>query len=164
MLLLSADYNIDRNTTLGKGFQDFNYKLEFRPYKEWEFDSDAVFDTRQGFFRNLNADFWTSFGKLNAAMGYRFKKDESSQYTASIQFPLNPFWKLGVYERFEFKTGHLVEQEYTLDRDMHCWVMQIIVNQRENDGISFFVAFKLKAFPEIGLNARTTLTPPRTNP
>lgn len=161
-LILSTDYNIESNSTVGKSFQDFKYDLEFKPYSWWEFDSDAEFDTKGGYFRTLNSDFWMQTGKAHTGLGYRFKKDESSQLTAGFTCPLNPFWKLGIYERFEFKTGELVEQEYKLERDLHCWTMEIIINQREESGVTFLVAFRLKAFPEIGINAEKTFMSPRS--
>ncbi|MDD5539057.1 MAG: hypothetical protein PHF12_08865, partial [Candidatus Omnitrophica bacterium] len=75
----------------------------------------------------------------------------------------NPFWTASVYERFEFKTGDLVEQEYRLTRDMHCWLMEIIINQRESEGVSIMLAFKIKEFPDIGINAEASFSPPRSS-
>ena len=160
-LILSTDYHFERNDTVGGGFETYGYDLEFKPYAWWEFDSDASFDIDETFFRYLNADLWAHMGRVSASTGYRFKKDESSQTTAGLTWTLNPFWKLGMYERFEFKTGDLMEQEYRLTRDMHCWLMELIVNQRDAEGISFLLAFTLKAFPDIGIEAETTVHPPR---
>ncbi|HAJ57388.1 MAG TPA: hypothetical protein DCL35_06425 [Candidatus Omnitrophica bacterium] len=161
-LILSSDYGIGHTSTLDSGFQNFKYDLEFKPYSWWELDSDAEYDIRRDLFKTVNFDYWMNIGKSRSTLGYRFKHDESSQVTAGFTCPLNPFWKLGVYERFEFKTGDLVEHEYRLERDMHCWIMELIINQRKAEGITFLVAFKLKAFPDIGIDAQKTLTPPRT--
>ncbi len=161
-LILSSDYNVEHTSTLDSGFLNFKYDLEFKPYEWWEFDSDAEYDIRANFFKTINADYWVNAGKARTVAGYRFKKDESSQLTAGFTYPLNPFWKLGVYERFQFDTGSLVEQEYRLERDLHCWTMEFIINQRETEGLSFYVDVKLKAFPEIGINAEKTFAPPRT--
>ncbi|MFH0877684.1 MAG: hypothetical protein V1863_05625 [Candidatus Omnitrophota bacterium] len=161
-LLLSSDFYFERNSTYGKGFENFKYDLEFKPYPWWEFDSDGEYDTSGDYFRTLNADFWANMGKARTGLGYRFKKDESSQVTAGFTSPLNPLWKLGVYERFEFKTGDLVEQEYTLERDLHCWIVRLIVNNRVDEGISVLLEFTLKAFPELGFNAEANFRPPRS--
>ncbi len=163
-LIMSTDYNIDRNVTVTPGFQNFKYDLEFKPFTWWEFDSDAEFDTVNQFFKTINTDLWTTLakGRAHTNFGYRYKKGESSQLTAGFDCQLNPFWKVGVYERFEFKTGNLVEQEYTLDRDMHCWIMELIINQRKDEGVTVLLAFKLKAFPEIGINAEKSFKPPRS--
>ncbi|MBI5873249.1 MAG: LPS-assembly protein LptD [Candidatus Omnitrophica bacterium] len=161
-LILSSDYNLKHAASLDSGFQNFRYDLEFKPYSWWELDSDAEYDTQLQFFRTVNVDYWMNIGKSATTLGYRFKHDESSQMTAGFTCPLNPFWKIGIYERFEFKTGELVEHEYRLERDMHCWIMEFIINQRETEGITFMLAFKLKAFPDIGINAEKTFAPPRT--
>lgn len=161
-LLVSVDYNFQNNSFDGKGLRNLKYKLEFKPYAWWEFDSDAEFDVRNRFFRTLNADLWATVNpRTSIGFGYRFKKDESSQLTMGFGYQFNPFWKLGVYERFEFKTGNLVEHEYRLERDMHCWTMEFIINQREGHGVTFLLAFKLKAFPDIGIHGEKTFTAPR---
>ncbi len=162
ILILSTDYNIERNVSTAPGFQNAKYHLEFKPYPWWQFDSEAEYDTQQKFLKNLTTDFWANVAKVSTNIGYRYKKDESSQLTAGFSCPLNPFWKLGIYERFEFRTGNLVEQEYTLDRDMHCWTMQFILNHRKDEGVTVLLAFKLKAFPEIGINAEKSFRPPRS--
>lgn len=161
-LLLAADYNIDSFNGVGEGFNSLRYDFEFKPYSWWEFDSDGDFDTRSRYFRALNADFWFNVVRAKTNLGYRFKKDESSQLTAGLTCPLNPFWSMSIYERFEFKTGDLVEQEYVLDRDLHCWTMEFVVNQRAGEGITFLIGFKLKAFPEIGFDAEKSFRPPRS--
>ncbi len=163
-LILSADYHLQRNDTVGVGFETFTYDLEFKPYTWWEFDSDASFDMKGGFFRSVNADLWAHMGRVSVTNGYRFKKDESSQVTAGMTWKLNPFWTMGLYERFECKSGDLLEQEYRLTRDMHCWLMEFIVNNRDNEGISFMVGFTLKAFPDVGIKGQKTLRPPREAP
>ncbi len=163
-LILSANYHLQRNDTAGEGFETFTYDLEFKPQEWWEFDSDASFDMQGGFFRSVNADLWTRMGRVNVTSGYRFKKDESSQVTAGMTWKLNPFWAMGIYERFECKTGNLVEQEYRLTRDMHCWLMEFIINNRDSKGTTFMLGFTLKAFPGIGIEGQKTFRPPRESP
>jgi hypothetical protein len=160
--LLSADYNIEDNNTLGTGFQIYKYELEVRPWSWFEFDSDAEYDSVNSHFNLVSAEFWNTAGRLRTHVGYRYAHGESSQMTVGLDCPLNPFWTASIYERFEFKTGSLVEQEYRLTRDMHCWLMELIVNQRETEGVSVLLAFKIKAFPDIGINGEASFSPPRT--
>jgi len=161
--LLSSDYNIEDNDTLGKGFQIFKYEMEFRPWSWFEFDSNADYDMVHKHFDTIDAEFWNTSGRLRTHVGYRYAHSESSQMTIGLDCPLNPFWTASVYERFEFKTGDLVEQEYRLTRDMHCWLMEIIINQRESEGVSVMLAFKIKEFPDIGINAEASFSPPRSS-
>jgi lipopolysaccharide assembly outer membrane protein LptD (OstA) len=162
-LLMTADYDIERNNTLGKGFQDLKYRLEFKPYSSWELDSDAEYDTSLKSFRNLNINFWMKTGKAMTVLGYNEGTGADGQITAGFTAPINPFWKLNIYERFDVVTGDLVEQQYILDRDLHCWTMEFIIDKTEaNKGISFLIAFKVKAFPALGINATKTFSPPRS--
>lgn len=162
-LIVSSDYNIERNATTNLGFANFKYDLELRPYSWLSFDSDADFDLENKYFRSLNTDAWGTLGRFNVVTGYRFKHSESSQLTTGVTCSINPFWTASAYERFEFRTGNLVEQEYRLSRDMHCWVMEWIFNHKEGEGVSILVGFKLKAFPGINVEAQTTVaSPPRT--
>lgn len=163
MLLVTADYNFEENaTTTTRGFQNIKYRLELKPYGWWEVDSDGEYDMVNDLFKTVNVDFWANMGRSRAQLSYRYAQDVSSQLTVGFETPLNPFWSFAVYERFEIKTGNLVEQEYRLTRDLHCWFMEFIVNQRENEGVTFLLAFKIKAFPEIGINAEKTFSPPRS--
>jgi lipopolysaccharide assembly outer membrane protein LptD (OstA) len=160
VLLLSSDYNLQTHDGQDKGFQNLRYRLELNPYSRWGFVSEGEYSVDLVAFKKIDASLWTHLSK-NASLnlGYNFKKSESSQITAGFSCVLNPFWKVNIYERFEFKTGDLIEQEYILERDMHCWIMEFIINQRQDHGITFMIAFKLKAFPDIGINAEKTFVP-----
>ena len=161
-LYMTSDYDLERNATSGKGFQNLKYRFEFTPYPGYGFTSDAEYDTADKFFRTLDANFWVNIGKTQAVLGYDQAKGANGQMTASFTTPLNPFWKLNIYERFDVVTGILAEQQYILDRDLHCWTMEFIIDQTQGNGVSFLVAFKLKAFPSMSINARETFAPPRT--
>jgi len=160
-LYMTSDYDLERNATSGKGFQNLKYRFEFTPYPSYGFTSDAEYDTAEKFFRTLDANLWANIGKDQMVLGYVQAKGSNGQLTAGFTAPLNPFWKLNIYERFDVVTGDLIEQQYILDRDLHCWTMEFIVNQTQGNGISFLVAFKLKAFPGMAINARETFSPPR---
>jgi hypothetical protein len=43
----------------------------------------------------------------------------------------------------------LREQEYTVSRDLHCWVWDITYNVKRGHGESIWFVFRLKAFPEL---------------
>lgn len=161
-LIMSTPYLLDAGTGAQKGFGNFTIKLEANPYSWCGFESDTLFNKNDQDFATISNSLWMDIGRLKTNFGYEYKKEVSSQLTLGASYPLNPFWKVGIYERIEYKTGNLVEQEYTLERDMHCWVAQFIINQREVEGLTVLLAFKLKGFPEIAVGAEKTFTPPRT--
>lgn len=163
-LLISTDYNVQSNDTQGKSFQNVKYKMAIKPYSWWELDSEAEYDTIGKHFNELTADIWAHWNKdLSTSLGYRAGKGMSNQITMGIGYQMNPFWRVDVYERFELKSGETTEHEYRFTRDMHCWQMEFIVNQREGNGITFMVAFTLKAFPDFGINGEASFSPPRTS-
>ena len=45
-------------------------------------------------------------------------------------------------------TRGLREQQYIISRDLHCWDADLSYDVKKGAGMSLFVVFKLKAFPE----------------
>lgn len=160
--VLTADYYVDRNNTFGKGFSLVDFEMEVKPYDWWEWDTDTEYDVSEQHLNKVDTEFWTSLGKVWTHLGFRYAHGQNNQLTTGFKCPLNAFWSVSVYERFYVDSGHMAEQEYRLTRDLHCWLGELIINQRETEGISFLLAFTLKAFPDIGINAETTFPAPRT--
>ena len=48
--------------------------------------------------------------------------------------------------------GDAIEQQYWIERDMHCWTVRMGMDVDENNTRSFWMAFTLKAFPDIGFD------------
>ncbi len=160
--IIAAPYVFKPNSTAGIGFGDVTTKFEMNPYSWCGFESDASFSRKRHYLMTVSNSLWMNVGRFNTNFGYEYKREETSQLTVDVKCKINPFWNVCVYDRFEFKTGDLVEQEYTLERDMHCWVAQLIVNKRETEGLTVLLAFKLKGFPEMAVGAQKTFTAPRT--
>lgn len=160
-LIVSTTYAFEDNSTVSAGFGNVTTKWEMNPYSWCGFQSDASFSQKRYYLMTVSNSLWMNIGRFKTNFGYEYKREETSQLTVDVRCKLNPFWSLGVYDRFEFKTGDLVEQEYTLERDMHCWVAQLIVNKRETEGITVLLAFKLKAFPEMAVGAQKSFVAPK---
>jgi hypothetical protein len=86
-------------------------------------------------------------------IGQRYQRKGGNEITYSFQWRINPKWKFSVYNRYEL--GHdptlkrgFKEQEYTVSRDLHCWDMDISLNNKKDDGTTLWLVFRLKAFPE----------------
>ncbi|HTZ11213.1 MAG TPA: hypothetical protein VMD04_02390, partial [Candidatus Margulisiibacteriota bacterium] len=54
------------------------------------------------------------------------------------------------------------EQEYTISRDLHCWIMDITFNTKQNEGSTIFFAFRLKAFPEMQFGFNQSYSGPKS--
>ena len=73
---------------------------------------------------------------------------------------INEFWKARIYWRTNLNKGYLDEQEYTIYRDLHCWILEFTYDLRpyqDNKTITdqiFWFALRLKAFPDQPLGLR----------
>jgi hypothetical protein len=161
--ITDTSYNL--NDPSGSRFGNINYDLEVTPYSNTRIELDATYDTQEYFFKDLNTDvtFYSAENKYfdteifgdnwSGGIGYRYQRKGSKQLTTEGALRLNPKWKFKVYERFELARGkYLREQEYTLFRDLHCWVVQVTYNVNREYGESIWIAFKLKAFPEMSID------------
>ncbi len=126
-------------------------------FSPWTWLSTTV-DTRYSAefdrFEEANIDLTHERGPLKLGIGQRFLYDTSNQTTAHAEWRMNPEWKFGVYERFDFARdsasdgGRNNEFEFVVERDnFYCWTVRLIYN-RSHDENGFYVTFTPSAFPE----------------
>jgi len=168
---ISSSYNIKpKNPADGKtgsSLQDIIFNLDLRPYSWMSIIGDATYthsglrsNSNYNTFSNANLDINFSLGKdRSIGIGQRYQRKGGKEFTFDTHWRINPKWKFGVYERYQFAdiTGYrkgLREQEYSLIRDLHCWSVELSYNIQEEHGNSIWVVFRLKAFPgnESGFN------------
>ena len=65
-------------------------------------------------------------------------------------------WAFEIYERFEFQEKRFQEQQYTLIKDLHCWTGEVTCRVKNEKDFTFWVIFRLKAFPDLPFYFRTT--------
>jgi hypothetical protein len=146
---------------LGSNFSDFLFHLKLLPYSWLRIESDATYkhsgnrsDTNYNRFSNGNYDIYFDFLKERSiGIGQRYERKGADEITYSLNWRLNPKWKFSIFERYNM--GHdpnlakgLREQQYTISRDLHCWNLDFTYDAKKSEGITLFVVFKLKAFPE----------------
>src|SRR3989338_4875490 len=88
---------------------------------------------------------------------YRYedvKSGRNGTLIGELNCRLGPEWGVRAYERFNLFGGKrkLEEQEYTLYKDLHCWVLELTYNiqgpyDKPVDQTIWFV-LRLKAFPD----------------
>ncbi len=147
--ICSTDYLL--KSKKDSGFSDLKFDLEFTPYKNLRLESDAVYDSQDKTFKTANLDlFIFSKDRWDFGLGHRYQRLGESELTSEFSWRINPKWKVCIYERFQFDTDSLKEQEYSIYRDLHCWEMQISYNVKRGYGETIWIIFRLKAFPEVG--------------
>jgi len=146
----------------GSNLSDFLFDLKLLPYSWVRIDADATYkhsglrsDTNYNRFSNVNYDIYFDLGKERSmGVGQRYQRKGGNEITYSLNWRLNPKWRFALYERLN--RGHdptltrgLREQEYTISRDLHCWVMDVSYNVKRGEGQTIWCVFRLKAFPEL---------------
>ncbi len=151
----------------GSHISDILFEMKLLPYSWLRIQSDAVYkhsgsrsDVNYRKFTEANYEISFSLGK-ERSLGFsqRYQRQSGNELTAHFYWRLNPKWKFSVYQRYNLKdyrdsadrdiSKGLLEQEFTVSRDLHCWVMDITVSDRGNEGATIFFLFRLKAFPEM---------------
>ena len=162
--LVTTNYNFKTKAAPGS-FQDVLFKLTFLPYSRLRFDTDALY-THSG---NRDSELYNTFSDVNYGFTFDFKNDRSvslsqrylrnagNQLTGSFNWRFNPKWRFSAYNRYEMgkdpslKNG-MIEQEYVLTRNLHCWDVDFTYNIKNNHGSTIMLVFRLKAFPEMEFN------------
>ncbi len=146
--------------TLKDNFSDLLFKLKVLPYSWMRFEGDATFEHSDHTNVNYNKfslgsyDMTFDLGKERSfSIGQRYERKGKNEVTANFYWRLTPKWKFSIYQRYNLKqTVDLErgsqEQQYTLTRDLHCWELDLSLNQKEVSGTTIFFTFRLKAFPE----------------
>jgi lipopolysaccharide assembly outer membrane protein LptD (OstA) len=164
----SVDYAINPEGR-GSHFNSLSADLEVYPSKYLSLGADSYYDLLNGHFLEANADL-TFKGIIKAiradeeleeekysfSLGHRYYRGENSQGTLSFKYRLTPKLQFKNYMRYQYKTGDLDEQQYALRADLHCWWMDIGLNInrhiRGGKDLTFWMAFTLKAFPDISID------------
>ena len=176
-LILGTSYifyskeEMENNDGSGK-FGNLKLNLELRPF-DWLFaKSDITFDFSQD---NVSSpvqyatnDLVCNFGKdWNIGLGHIYENnggDPACQFTFQTTYKLNDQWSFRIYERFDIEENRWQEQEYTVYKDLHCWLGEFSMNiQEKDDGnteYSLWAVFKLKAFPELPFGFQRTYKRP----
>jgi lipopolysaccharide assembly outer membrane protein LptD (OstA) len=177
--LVSTTYEFIPKTgdKLGSNFSDISYELKLLPYSWLRIDADAIYkhtgnrsDPAYGRFSNLNYDFNFDWGKDSSfGIGQRYQRKAGNELVFNVAHRISPKWKFSVYNRYEFgkepdselERG-IREQEYTLSRDLHCWLMDITLNIKKSEGSTLWFIFRLKAFPETEFDIQQSYRKPKS--
>lgn len=145
----------------GSNFSDVLFDLQFLPNSWIRFDSESTYkhsglrtDSNYRRLSNINNDITFNLGKDSSfGVGDRYQRRGSHQLTYNYNWRFSPKWKSSLYHRQEI--GHelshkrgLREQEYSLSRDLHCWIWDVRYNVKREEGETIWFVFTLKAFPE----------------
>ena len=139
-------------------------RAELRPYSWLGIEGDTTFDTTRGVFDTANLDFFFERSNFKFAIGQRYVENSSSQMTAQVNWKINPEWEVKVYDRFEFRENHSQEFEVTLSKAFDCFITDLTYNHSYEGGDTYYVAFRLKAFPKSSFGLSQSYNHPKIAP
>jgi len=168
-LMIWSDYafKLDKESVrLNKNkFKNLDFQLELIPYSWAYITSKLSVDTNRYTIQSGSVDLVMNGGeKWQLIVGQRYENVPTgitSLLTMDAMYRINKLWRIRAYERFNVYTGAMEEQEYTIYRDLHCWVAEIIWNIKSAADQGLYLVMRLKAFPEYPVGYRRTISRPR---
>jgi LPS-assembly protein len=152
-------YNVDAMTyeKSNDNFTDFLIDLELFPYAWLRLDSDATYRPSEKYFTEVNYSVSFLLGaERSLSIGQRYQRKGSNEITSGFKWRFNPKWKFSCYQRYALHGNPglsllkgMLEQEYSIARDLHCWIMEVAFNRKKEEGSTIWFIFRLKAFPEL---------------
>ena len=156
---ISADY--DFKIEGGSRWQQATMKLEYLPYDWLRVESEAQYEIKPAHFNTASFDAVINKERWQLGLGQRYENNTSSQLTAEFKYKINKKWTFRTYQRYEFEDSAPERQEFTLYRDLHCWLAEFtFVNNRLDGNKTFFIIFTIKAFPQYPFKFAQSYHPP----
>jgi hypothetical protein len=171
----SVEYRINEEGGEGSHFDNVKADLEIYPNENISLNSEVKYDVTQNAFQKINADLTfhsretipiayedeiKDESRYSVSLGHRYYKGQDSQGTLNFTYNLTPKLQFRNYIRYEYTDGDLERQQYALRFDLHCWWMDIGLDfDRQDEGgkdMTFWLAFRLKAFPDINTGFEQT--------
>ena len=152
--LVETDYQLlEKSKGPGRGFGSVSSTVEFTPNGWLSFKADENYDNKKHHWNTANFDAYLNGGdKWSIGIGKRYAHHADDEFTTDLRYKINSKWKVKIFDRFIVDKGSVKEENYSFIRDLHEWEMEVEYRQERGVGASFFVVFRLKAFPNMGLN------------
>lgn len=169
-LMIWSDYSFrfkKGSTALKRDkFKSLDFQLELIPYSWAYLTSKMTVDTKRYSVVSGSMDLVMNGGdKWQAIVGQRYEKmesgDVSSLITGDIMYKLNDKWRFRAYGRFNLDKAAFEEKEFTVYRDLHCWIAELVWNIKSMEDQGLYLVMRLKAFPEYPVGYRRTVSRPR---
>ena len=149
--VLSTDFKLKEDIGSG-GFNTISADIDVHPRDGISFYFDSAYDTQRERLTTANFDIYINGKGWYFDLGKRYNVGSDDQITTEFGWKINPKWKFKAYQRFDIQTGSFKETDFIATRDLHSWEMDFNFNHKINEGEEILVAFRLKAFPEMGFD------------
>ncbi len=158
---LSAGYVLDSREA-GEGFNDVTVDATLKTYKFLYFRTLTTYSVEDGRLDESSNDLILKFyNNISFSIGYHYKYQTNETLVSQVSTGWFKKWKLSYYNRYDLSENNFTYHQFKISRDLHCWLMDLVISVDDERNISFFVAFKLKAFPKVGFNFETSYHGPQ---
>jgi len=165
--LVTTNFGL-KGTTGHRGFNPYDTLVDFNPTNWLSFHNDNEYDFHTGHWNSENFDGEIHGQNWSFSLGNRYTRYEGDQLTTEIDYIINPKWKFKIYNSLPLtfatngNTTSARENEFVVTRDLHEWEMDVSIDKQEGHGTTFYVLFRLKAFPDMKFNlVNTSFQPSR---
>ncbi|MFA6321554.1 MAG: LPS export ABC transporter periplasmic protein LptC [Candidatus Omnitrophota bacterium] len=169
-LLITSDYSFrlkkDNATIYKQRFENLDLQLELIPY-DWLYSvSKLSYNTKNSAVQTASIDLDAAItNKWSVGARYDYEKEESgisNLLTADMMYKINDKWRIRAYETISLFKKSVLEQEYTIYRDLHCFVAEMTLRVvPHNDEAGLWFVMRMKAFPQTPIGLKQTYSRPR---
>ncbi len=108
-------------------------------------------------------------GQWYLGLGHRYSQNDKTEEVIQFDWRLSQKWEIGTFHRLTFKEvaggakrfNHLREYQYTLRRDLHDWMAEVIYRVDREFGEELFLTLTLKAYPQLPIELETAYHQPK---
>ena len=145
----------------GSHLSELRNDLEFRPSDNFYLQQTYTYDLDNLRTKEVTSDIVLKGLLYKLTLGHKYVRNESSEIRAGLKYTLSPKWEFNTNLRYEAETGDPQEEEFYFRRDLNCWFMDIGLSVNEDNEKTFWLIFRIKAFPDAGIRFNSTISGPK---
>ena len=108
-------------------------------------------------------------GQWYLGLGHRYSYNDKTESIVEFDWRLSEKWQVGSFHRITWKEAvggakrftFLREYQYTLRRDLHDWLAELVYRVDRDFGEEIFFTLTLKAFPDMPIETDTSYHQPK---
>ena len=135
-----------------RDISDIYQKFEFTPFDWLKFDMRTRFDPYYKHYDEAKFDMTLDAKEKGSLLfSHHYRREEDSDLLTRYKFNITDKWSAAVSTNYDFNEKRMDRQEYTIIRDLHCWMTAFTFAQEKDElktENEFWVVFYLKAFAD----------------
>jgi len=152
------------HSSSGSRLDEATVGFELFPNNYITLDSEFKYDWDKDDWKSARIDSWWHSNIFEIGIGHTYSRDESAQTILQTRFKGIKGITLSSYMRYEFETGEMQEQSYSIVKDLSCWELEISYETKKYESDTLWFILRIKALPDISIRATKSYdASPRTS-